>query len=239
MQKITFQDATVVKAPYVEINGVEYPVIFETEGGTDLDAETFNDLQDNVENAINGIDFPVIDNLTTNDSEKSLSASMGNLLAILLGANVSFYNAETSYIKGDKVIYNNVLYYCEEATTGTFNNTKWTPIILNGSKFRNSNTIIIGFDANNTPIYRTWYQKTLPNGLNSFATNINVETPIMCIGSSTRNNKLTLGYHIKFQNVDYITSCYFNNGSIYMYNSDSSIAGDDVEITFDYIKASA
>ena len=52
MQKITFQDATVVKAPYVEINGIEYPVIFETEGGTDLDAETFNDLQDNVEEAI-------------------------------------------------------------------------------------------------------------------------------------------------------------------------------------------
>ena len=52
MQKIVFQDATVVKAPYVDINGVEHPVIFETEGGTDLDAETFNNMQDNIENAI-------------------------------------------------------------------------------------------------------------------------------------------------------------------------------------------
>ena len=52
MQKITFQDTEVVKAPYVLINGVEYPVIFETAGGTDLDAETFNGMQDNIEDAI-------------------------------------------------------------------------------------------------------------------------------------------------------------------------------------------
>ena len=55
MQKITFQDTEVVKAPYVEINGVEYPVESEYQGGTDLDAETFNQMQDNIEDAIDNI----------------------------------------------------------------------------------------------------------------------------------------------------------------------------------------
>ena len=59
MQKINFQDTEVVKAPYVEINGVEYEVESEYQGGTDLDAEVFNQMQDNIEAAINNI--PVYD----------------------------------------------------------------------------------------------------------------------------------------------------------------------------------
>ena len=50
MQKINFQDTEVVKAPYVEINGVEYEVESEYEGGTDLNASTFNTMQDNIDN---------------------------------------------------------------------------------------------------------------------------------------------------------------------------------------------
>ena len=52
MQKITFEDTEVIKAPYVVVNGQEYPVQSQFEGGTDLNAETFNQLQDNVEEAI-------------------------------------------------------------------------------------------------------------------------------------------------------------------------------------------
>ena len=49
MQKINFQDTEVVKAPYVEINGNEYEVQSEYEGGTNLDADTFNTMQDNID----------------------------------------------------------------------------------------------------------------------------------------------------------------------------------------------
>lgn len=53
MQKIIFEDTEVTKQPYVEINNVEYEVQDGTYiGGTDLNADTFNTMQDNIENAI-------------------------------------------------------------------------------------------------------------------------------------------------------------------------------------------
>jgi hypothetical protein len=54
MQKITFEDTQVTKKPYVTINETEYEVQDGTyTGGTDLNATTFNNMQDNIESAIN------------------------------------------------------------------------------------------------------------------------------------------------------------------------------------------
>ena len=54
MQKITFEDTTVTKQPYVTIDNVEYPVQDGTySGGTDLDASTFNTMQNNIETELN------------------------------------------------------------------------------------------------------------------------------------------------------------------------------------------
>lgn len=56
MQKISFEDTTVVKSPYVIIDGVEHEVYNGTyQGGTDLNAETFNTMQNNIETAINDV----------------------------------------------------------------------------------------------------------------------------------------------------------------------------------------
>lgn len=56
MEKIIFEDTTIVKAPYVEIDGVQHEVHDgEYQGGTDLNATTFNTMQTNIENAINGV----------------------------------------------------------------------------------------------------------------------------------------------------------------------------------------
>lgn len=53
MQKIVFEDTTVVKSPYVTVDGIEYSITNGTyQGGTDLNADTFNTMQDNIENAI-------------------------------------------------------------------------------------------------------------------------------------------------------------------------------------------
>lgn len=50
MQKINFEDATLVTQAKVTISGTDYEVTPATySGGTDLDANTFNDLQDNIE----------------------------------------------------------------------------------------------------------------------------------------------------------------------------------------------
>lgn len=50
MQKINFEDATLVTQAKVTISGNDYEVTPATySGGTDLDADTLNDLQDNIE----------------------------------------------------------------------------------------------------------------------------------------------------------------------------------------------
>lgn len=53
MKKILFEDATLTSQAKVTIDGVDHLVTeAEYNGGTDLNANTFNELQDNVEDAI-------------------------------------------------------------------------------------------------------------------------------------------------------------------------------------------
>lgn len=56
MQRIEFEDTTVTRQPYVTIDGTDYEVQDGTySGGTDLDAYTFNTLQDNIEEALSNV----------------------------------------------------------------------------------------------------------------------------------------------------------------------------------------
>ena len=69
MQKINFTDTTITQKPYVTINNQNYEVqdgIYT--GGTDLNAQTFNDMQANIEIAINSI-YPVGSIIIRDDSE--------------------------------------------------------------------------------------------------------------------------------------------------------------------------
>lgn len=53
MQKINFNDATLVERAYVTIDGQKHYVTEATySNGTDLDSNTFNAMQDNIEGAI-------------------------------------------------------------------------------------------------------------------------------------------------------------------------------------------
>lgn len=53
MKKIPFEDATLIEQAYIEIDGVKHYLVSEqVSGGTDLNANTFNELQDDVEDAI-------------------------------------------------------------------------------------------------------------------------------------------------------------------------------------------
>ena len=69
MQKINFTDTTITQKPYVTINNVNYEVqdgIYT--GGTDLNAQTFNTMQSNIEQAINSI-YPVGSIIIRDDAE--------------------------------------------------------------------------------------------------------------------------------------------------------------------------
>ena len=76
MQKINFTDTTVTQKPYVTINNVNYEVqdgIYT--GGTDLNAQTFNTMQSNIEQAINSI-YPV-GSIIIRDDSQDMSNFMG------------------------------------------------------------------------------------------------------------------------------------------------------------------
>ena len=69
MQKINFTDTTVTQKPYVTINNQNYEVqdgIYT--GGTDLNAQTFNTMQSNIEQAINAI-YPIGSIIIRDDAE--------------------------------------------------------------------------------------------------------------------------------------------------------------------------
>ncbi len=77
MQKINFTNTTITQKPYVTINNVNYEVqdgVYT--GGTDLNAQTFNDMQSNIETAINEISNSVgnIENLTTTNKDNIVGA---------------------------------------------------------------------------------------------------------------------------------------------------------------------
>ena len=77
MQKINFTDTTVTQKPYVTINNVNYEVhdgIYT--GGTDLNANTFNAMQTNIEEAINENSSKIgeLNNLNTTNKENLVGA---------------------------------------------------------------------------------------------------------------------------------------------------------------------
>lgn len=69
MQKINFTDTTITQKPYVTVNNQNYEVqdgIYT--GGTDLNAQTFNDMQANIEIAINAL-YPIGSIIIRDDTE--------------------------------------------------------------------------------------------------------------------------------------------------------------------------
>lgn len=76
MQKINFTDTTITQKPYVTINNQNYEVqdgVYT--GGTDLNAQTFNDMQTNIEIAINSL-CP-IGNIIVRDTDEDMSNFLG------------------------------------------------------------------------------------------------------------------------------------------------------------------
>ena len=74
MQKITFQDTTVLKKPYINFNGIEYEVQDGSyDGGTDLNASTFNTMQNNIETTINDIQAQ-LNHIIKNNSIRSFAS---------------------------------------------------------------------------------------------------------------------------------------------------------------------
>lgn len=72
MQKINFTDTTITQKPYVTINNVNYEVqdgIYT--GGTDLNAQTFNDMQSNIDTAISSVDNKAGNLSELNTAEKN------------------------------------------------------------------------------------------------------------------------------------------------------------------------
>lgn len=100
MKKILFEDATLTSQAKVTIDGVDHLVTeAEYNGGTDLNANTFNELQNNVEDAINEINTPI--NLIPNGAEVRINEKRDGkwvyakqfLFTDVISTNTRFYKA--------------------------------------------------------------------------------------------------------------------------------------------------
>lgn len=103
MQKITFEDTQVTKKPYVTINETEYEVQDGTyTGGTDLNATTFNNMQDNIESAIdeNTNNIGNLTNLNTTEKNNLVGAinEVNNNIGTLTGLNTINKNSAVEAI---------------------------------------------------------------------------------------------------------------------------------------------
>lgn len=111
MNKINFQNGTLVSKAKVTVGGTVYEVEpAEYEGTTPLNAENLNQIQTNVENAIP----PVVDNLTSTSATDALSAKQGKILKEIIEGTVLYENSEgtISDIEFDATNYNTFeIYY--------------------------------------------------------------------------------------------------------------------------------
>lgn len=87
----------------------------------------FTNLQDQLDDNQAGHLQNEIDDLDTD------LTALGAQIKTALGLNTDTYSTTTSYAVGDMVIYNNQIYECISATSGTWNSSKWTlvPILIN------------------------------------------------------------------------------------------------------------
>lgn len=96
MKKILFEDATLTSQAKVTIDGVDHLVTeAEYNGGTDLNASTFNELQDNVEEAIENLKGKILwknsdfSNIEFGAQEITLSSSDYDLLIWIFNLNTN------------------------------------------------------------------------------------------------------------------------------------------------------
>ena len=86
----------------------------------------------------------IVDNLTTQDPSKILSANQGYVLNSSISSQAAHlqieidndrgeatpYSTSTSYVAGDYCIYNDTLYKCIGATSGSWDSAKWQAMSL-------------------------------------------------------------------------------------------------------------
>ena len=131
MNKINWQNGTLVSPAKVEIGGVIYEVTPEQySGNTPLSAENLNQMQDNIEEAIP----EVIDNLTSSSTSKALSANQGKELKTYVdGLNTySTTEQEVGTWIDNKPIYRKVISF-----TSTTSPYRYTHNISNIDKIVN------------------------------------------------------------------------------------------------------
>ena len=101
MQKINFTDTTITQKPYVTINNVNYEVqdgIYT--GGTDLNAQTFNDMQSNIDTAISSVDNKAgnLSKLNTTEKNNLVGAinevNTKNIITVGLASNTTSTSIE-------------------------------------------------------------------------------------------------------------------------------------------------
>nr|DAJ75854.1 MAG TPA: hypothetical protein [Caudoviricetes sp.] len=121
MNKINFQNGTLVSKAKVTIGGTVYEVEpAEYEGTTPLNAENLNQMQTNMENAIP----PVVDNLTSTSTTSTLSANQGKVLKELIEGTVLYENEQGT--NSNFVLSDNLSNYSRLKVFGFFRSSNFS-----------------------------------------------------------------------------------------------------------------
>lgn len=112
MEKIEFENGELVTGAYVTINGIDYPVQMPIyTGSTPLSAETFNQMQENIEEAIEGT--ILYENSTGTSSNITLNQSSANFSKMKIKFVNNRTNAE-NWVEVDNPngkVVNSVMFY--------------------------------------------------------------------------------------------------------------------------------
>ena len=108
MDKIPFEDGTLVKAGYVEIDGTKYETVQpEYEGETPLSAYNLNKMQDNVENSINEEKLVKRINISGSSKQEGTPSIDSEAPIESVGDNINVFDStlETQTINGVTISY--------------------------------------------------------------------------------------------------------------------------------------
>lgn len=186
MNKINFQNGTLVSKAKVTINGTVYEVEpAEYEGTTPLNAENLNQMQTNMENAIP----EVIDNLESTSETDALSAKQGKILKELIEGTVLYENEQGT--NSNFVLSDNSFNYNRIKVFGFFRSSNLQRKFIQELPIENNsipNTIVISVVDNVTPT--TTLVGTARINLDNTQATVTANNTIVIGGTDTATNEI-------------------------------------------------
>jgi hypothetical protein len=193
----------------------------------------------------------IADENKVNDTDLNELKYGTNDILDLLGLSTNTYNSSTNYAIGNRVIYNNQIYECTAATTGSWDSTKWQLIPLFDNLNINFELIPDIYSTTETLTNKIWNGKPVYRKIyigNSISSNINLNISdyedIVTLEVKVRQNGVSSWRPLPWLFVQNNTmgtpwwagGFYFSNGELSFQTGDTLKNIDRVNAIIEYTK---